>query len=86
MFFLFCKFQPEKIPLSIPYFTPHILRHTFATMLYLSGVDIMTAKEQLGHADIQTTLNIYTHLDSTYKEKKIQKLDVFLKEERAFFS
>ena len=55
-------------------------------MLYLSGVNIMTAKEQLGHADIQTTLNIYTHLDSTYKEKKIQKLDVFLKEERAFFS
>ena len=56
--------------------------HTFATMLYLSGVDIMTAKEQLGHADIQTTLNIYTHLDSEYKEKKIQKLDEFLNEEK----
>jgi len=76
------KFDPQKIPLSIPYFTPHSLRHTFATMLYLSGVDIMTAKEQLGHADIQTTLNIYTHLDSEYKEKKIQKLDEFLSQEK----
>lgn len=76
------KFQPQKIPLSIPYFTPHNLRHTFATMLYLSGVDIMTAKDQLGHANIQTTLNIYTHLDSEYKEKKIQKLDEFLNTEK----
>ena len=56
----------------------HWLRHTFATMLYFAGVDILTAKEQLGHADIKTTLAIYTHLDKKHKRKEIDKLDVYL--------
>ena len=40
--------------------------------------DRLTAKEQLGHADIKTTLEIYTHLDKLYKRKNMQKLDDFL--------
>lgn len=44
--------------------TPHGLRHTFATMLLASGVDIKSAQYLLGHANAQTTLNIYAH--STY--------------------
>ena len=44
----------------------------------MSGVDVLTAKEQLGHADIKTTLEIYTHLDKLYKRKNMQKLDDFL--------
>ena len=62
----------------IPTFTPHQLRHTYITMLYLAGVDVMTAKEQAGHSDIQTTLNIYTHLDKNHKQKNIDKLNNFL--------
>lgn len=38
---------------------------------------MLTAKEQLGHADIKTTLEIYTHLDKLYKRKNMQKLDDF---------
>ena len=64
--------------MRIPNITAHWLRHTYATLLYLSGVDILTAKEQLGHADIQTTLNIYTHLDTIYKQKQVLKLDEYL--------
>lgn len=73
------KFQPGGVPFLIPRFTAHWLRHTFATMLYFAGVDILTAKEQLGHADIQTTLNIYTHLDSKFKRKSMDKLNSYLK-------
>lgn len=50
-------------------------------MLYKAGVDVLTAKEQAGHADITTTLSIYTHLDAEYKKKTITKLDDYLSEE-----
>ena len=73
------KFSPSKIPMVITPFTPHELRHTFCTIMYEAGVDAITAKDQMGHADIQTTLSIYTHLSNKKKESDIKKLDEFLK-------
>lgn len=72
------KFAPVKIPFVIPRFTAHWLRHTFITMLYMAGVDVLTAKEQAGHSDIKTTMAIYTHLDNKYKAKTMNKLNDYL--------
>lgn len=72
------KFDPSGVPFVIPRITGHWLRHTFATMLYLAGVDVLTAKSQLGHRDIKTTLGIYTHLDSMHKRKSMSKLNEYL--------
>ncbi len=74
------KHEPNaaKKPMMISRFTPHWLRHTFITMMYMAGVDILTAKEQAGHKDIETTMNIYTHLDEQYKKKNISKLNEYL--------
>ena len=75
------RFVPDKIPFVIPNITAHWLRHTFITLMYLAGVDVLTAKEQAGHADVQTTMSIYTHLDGIHKKKQINKLDEYLQEQ-----
>ena len=75
------KYSPIKIPMKITPFTPHELRHTFCTTMFEAGMDALTAKEQMGHADIQTTLSIYTHLSSKHKDIQATKLDVFYDDE-----
>lgn len=72
------KYTPKEKPMLIPNISAHWLRHTYATMLYHAGVDVLTAKELMGHADIKTTMAIYTHLDSEHKKQNISKLDEYL--------
>lgn len=71
--------SPKKIPRVIETFNPHQLRHTYATLLYMAGVDIKTASELLGHSDVTVTLKIYIDLDKKYKEININKFDEFIK-------
>ncbi len=42
---------------------PHMLRHTHATELIRSGWDAAHVQKRLGHAQVQTVLNTYTHLN-----------------------
>ena len=47
---------------NLPYIRFHDLRHTHASLLLYKGVDIKTISERLGHSNIGTTMNIYTHV------------------------
>ncbi|MGN8875285.1 tyrosine-type recombinase/integrase [Pseudoflavonifractor sp. HCP28S3_F10] len=69
---------PKVFDMTIPPITMHWLRHTFCTLLYLAGVDVVQACAQMGHADVSTTLRIYTHLDAIHKRKSVDKLDSYL--------
>jgi integrase len=53
--------------------TPHIFRHTYASDLYKAGVDIKQAQYLLGHENIKTTLDTYTHFGSA--DVQIDKLE-----------
>lgn len=63
---------------GLPHFRFHDLRHTFATRLFELGESPRTIQTILGHTDVATTLNIYTHVlkDQTIKSAyKLHKLN-----------
>lgn len=49
--------------------TTHGFRHTHATLLFASGLDIKQVQARLGHSNVQTTLNIYTHAIQDKQDK-----------------
>ena len=53
----------------------HDLRHTYATRLFELGEEPKTVQELLGHSTVAITLNTYTHVLESVKEKAISKLD-----------
>ena len=57
-----------------PLITPHQLRHNYATVLYEKEIDLLTAKDLMGHKDISTTQQIYTSLRKKHREEEIKKL------------
>ena len=50
------------------------LRHTFCSMLYDASVDVKTAQYLMGHADLEVTMKIYTHLSDKRKNRSYEAL------------
>ena len=66
--------QRKKLPdVSI-----HSLRHTNATLMIASGVPIKTVSNRLGHANVTTTGNIYTHAIRSADEAAAEALENLL--------
>lgn len=57
----------------------HGLRHTHSTLLFEAGIDPKSIQQRLGHTDIQTTLNTYTHFSQKNLNSVPDRLDDFLK-------
>ena len=63
------KIRMKAMELNIEFkedgFTPYTFRHTFATLLYYSGVRLKEAEYYMGHADSKMLTQVYIHLDKT---------------------
>ena len=53
----------------------HSLRHSHATLLFAAGASLADIAERLGHANISTTMDIYTHNTEGQKEKTVKIFD-----------
>ncbi|WGR75054.1 MULTISPECIES: tyrosine-type recombinase/integrase [unclassified Bradyrhizobium] len=65
----------SKLSSSRRRITPHMLRHTAATLLIERGVDIRFVQKLLGHSSISTT-EIYTHVSDEALRASLEKADV----------
>ena len=70
MGYLVDRINTESPEREFPRFTPHCLRHTFATNCITRGMRPKTLQRLLGHNSLQMTMDLYCHvLDETLKEE-----------------
>ena len=65
----------ESREVQLPNISPHILRHTFCTRLAEAGLEPRTIQHFMGHNDIRTTMQVYTHVNADREKVAWEKLD-----------
>lgn len=66
-------------PVLMEHFSPHSLRHSFATRCFEADLPPKTVQAFLGHASVQLTMDLYTHVAEDKKKADMQKLEVLYK-------
>ncbi len=56
-------------------FDYHTLRHTHATMLAEAGVDVKSLQQRLGHRNVNTTLQVYTHPTESQERNTVERFE-----------
>jgi len=69
------RFQPLLDQLGLPRRRFHDLRHTAATLMLAGGIHPKVVSEMLGHADVQITLNRYSHVLPTMQAEAAAALE-----------
>ena len=55
--------------------SPHCFRHTFATRCFEAGIPPKTVQHLLGHASLDMTMNLYTHVMDNKKDEAVIALN-----------
>lgn len=63
---------------NLPVLNFHGLRHSFASFMVSNNSNFKVIQEQLGHADIRHTIQVYSHLTNEEKLKEVSKFDTIL--------
>ena len=73
--------KQHREPVIIPHFSCHHLRHTFCSRFCENETNLKVIQSIMGHANIETTMDIYAEVTDTKKQEAIQNLahnlDVF---------
>lgn len=74
------KQKNKKEVVLLPKFSNHSLRHTFTTRMCEAGVNIKAMQEILGHADAETTMDIYAEATNDLKRSEMMNFAEYFKE------
>lgn len=66
--------KEKRLPVMLPHFSCHHLRHTFCTRLCETETNIKVIQKIMGHADITTTMNIYADVTEETKQDTFKDL------------
>ncbi len=66
--------KEQREPIVIPHFSVHNLRHTFCTRFCENETNIKVIQEIMGHADVQTTMNVYAEATEGKKRESFDNL------------
>ena len=58
--------------------SPHGLRHTHASLMFESGIQPKEISDRLGHNNIKTTLDLYTHINDNQRSNAVDKFIAFM--------
>lgn len=72
----------NKNPVTLPPFSNHSLRHTFTTRMCEAGVNIKAMQDILGHADAETTMNIYAEVSKDLKRAELIGFEEYFNNQR----
>lgn len=59
--------------------TPHGFRHTHASLLFEAGITAKIISDRLGHNNVQTTLDMYTHINDNQRVEVVDQLMDFIR-------
>lgn len=60
---------------QLPKITPHVCRHTYSTIMAVTGISPKTLQYLMGHSDISVTLNVYTHIGYEDAANELKRLN-----------
>lgn len=72
------SFKMIAASIGMPGMRFHDLRHTFAMLSLQSGDDVKTVSENLGHATVAFTLDVYGHVSETMKQASAARMEAFI--------
>ncbi|MBR5578333.1 MAG: tyrosine-type recombinase/integrase, partial [Lachnospiraceae bacterium] len=76
--------KEEREPVILPFFSCHTFRHTFCTRFCENETNVKVIQSVMGHADIQTTMDVYAEVTERKKKESMDNLsknmNIFRKE------